>query len=56
MTEEDCSFDDTQCHIASDKHDKGNSNEISILLFEEDEHPIQKDTSIALLLRKNKLC
>ena len=55
MAEEDSSLDDTESHVASDEHDEGNSNEVGILLFEEDEHPIQEDTSIALLLREDKL-
>ena len=55
MAEEDSSLDDAESHVASDEHDEGNSNEVGILLFEEDEHPIQEDTTIALLLREDKL-
>ncbi len=40
VTEENSPFDDTKSHIASNEHDKGNSDKISILLFKKDEHPI----------------
>ena len=40
VAEEDSSFNDAECHIAGDEHDKSNSDEVGILFFEEDEHAI----------------
>lgn len=55
IAKEHGSFDDRDCKENAYQHQNGNRHKVCILIFEEQEETVQKNTSVFFLPRENKL-